>query len=111
MLLYHISFRGAVYTIYLNVQRIFFYLVWQHLNRLDLVRSLEENSSPLYFVTVTGYFLHFLNSTIFTTITKVLGGVQLVDVLLVLLHHQVPLHLQCRAHLTTWDILTMQKHV
>ena len=38
-----------------------FFLVWQHLNRLGLVRSLEENSSSLYFVTFTGLgiFLHF----------------------------------------------------
>ena len=84
----------------------FFYLVWQHLNRLGLVRSLEENSSSFKNVSSLplGIFLHFLNSTIPTTITKVLDGVQLVDVLLVLLHHQVPLHLQCRAHLTTYDI-------
>ena len=44
-----------MYTMYVNVQRIFF-LVWQHLNRLDLVRSLEENSSSLCFVTFTGHF-------------------------------------------------------
>ena len=101
MLLYHISFRGAVYSKYVNVQRFFFWFgnILIVLGLWDLLKRIR----PPYILSLSlGWVFSF--TSLSTTITKVLGGVQLVDVLLVLLHHQVPFHLQCRAHLTTWDI-------